>query len=45
MYSFLAEEYSNEANFISNKAVGVKLNLILPEINVHPLWILLQAYK
>lgn len=45
MYSFFAGEYGNEANFILNEAVGVKLNLILLEINVHPLWILLRAYK
>jgi hypothetical protein len=45
MYSLIADEYRNEVNFISNEAVGVKLNLIQPGINFHPLLNLLHVYK
>lgn len=45
MYGLIADGYRNEVNFILNEAVGVKLNLIHPEINFHPLLILLHVYK
>lgn len=40
-----ADEYRNEVDFISDEAVGVKLNLIQPGINVHPPLSLLHVYK
>lgn len=43
--SLTADEYRNEVNFISNEAVGVRLNLIQPGINFHPPLSLLHVYK